>query len=198
MGMCRVNRGDDDGAIDFFTQALTTIPEGSTEQAQIYSQMSLIFSRKGQHAKAVNYTNEALRIYPKNAELIIMKGHELLCQGMYEEAIDHFLQALESDAENIERSLFLISVSMLENGNCEMSHYILRLLKDNPAIEAEILYPYLCYCEWVLRSKNLRETLAEALSICPQKTYDIFSLTPAQGESADSMIERLKQLKIEN
>lgn len=198
MGMCRVNRGDDDGAIDFFTQALTTIPEGSTEQAQIYSQMSLIFSRKGQHAKAVNYTNEALRIYPKNAELIIMKGHELLCQGMYEEAIDHFLQALESDAENIERSLFLISVSMLENGNCEMSHYILRLLKDNPAIEAEILYPYLCYCEWALRSKNLRDTLAEALSICPQKTYDIFSLTPAQGESADSMIERLKQLKIEN
>ena len=62
MGMCRVNRGDDDGALDYFTQALTTIPEGSEEQAQIYSQMSLIFSRKGQHAKAVTYVDEAIKI----------------------------------------------------------------------------------------------------------------------------------------
>jgi hypothetical protein len=76
-----------------------------------------------------------------------------------------------------------------------MSHYILRLLKDNPAIEPEILYPYLCLCEWTLRKEEFRTTLAEALTQCPQKTYEIFSLSPAQGESADKMIERLGQLK---
>ena len=62
MGMCRVNRGDDEAALDYFTQALGTIPEGSEEQAQIYSQMSLIFSRMGLHAKAATYTDEALKI----------------------------------------------------------------------------------------------------------------------------------------
>jgi tetratricopeptide (TPR) repeat protein len=198
MGMCRVNRGDDEGALDYFTQALTTIPEGSEEQAQIYSQMSLIFSRKGQHAKAVTYTDEALKICPDNTELIIMKGHELLCQGKYEESTTLFLQALELNTESTERSLFLIAVSMLENGHCEMSHYMLHLLKDNPAIEPEILYPYLCFCEWTLRKENFRETLTEALAQCPQKTYEIFSLAPAQGESADRVIERLMQSNIEN
>ena len=191
MGMCRVNRGDDDGALDYFTQALTTIPEGSEEQAQIYSQMSLIFSRKGQHAKAVTYTDEALKICPNNTELIIMKGHELLCQGSYEESTALFLEALTHESGNVERSLFLIAVSMLENGHCEMSHYMLRLLKDNPAIEPEILYPYLCFCEWTLRKDDFRETLSEALAQCPERTYEIFSLTPAQGESADRVIERL-------
>ena len=198
MGMCRVNRSDDDGALDYFTQALTTIPEGSEEQAQIYSQMSLIFSRKGQHAKAVTYTDEALKICPDNTELIIMKGHELLSQGKYEESTELFLKALTHESGNVERSLFLIGVSMLENGHCEMSHYILQLLKDNPAIEPEMLYPYLCFCEWTLRKENFHNTLTEALAQCPQKTYEIFSLAPAQGESAEALIERLKQLKIEN
>ena len=191
MGMCRVNRGDDEAALDYFTQALGTIPEGSEEQAQIYSQMSLIFSRKGQHAKAVTYTDEALKICPENTELIIMKGHELLCQGRYEESTELFLDALDRDQGSIEHSLFLIGVSMLENGHCEMSHYILRLLKGNPAIESELLYPYLCYCEWALHKENFRETLTEALVQCPQKTYEIFSLTPALNENADRVIERL-------
>ena len=191
MGMCRVNRGDDEAALDYFTQALGTIPEGSEEQAQIYSPMSLIFSRKGQHAKAVTYTEKALKICPDNSELIIMKGHELLCQGLYEESSELFLQALDSNTDNVERSLFLIGVSMLENGHCEMSHYILRLLKDNPAIEPEMLYPYLCFCEWTMREEHFRETLTEALAQCPQKTYEIFSLTPAQNENADRVIERL-------
>ena len=198
MGMCRVNRSDDDGALDYFTQALTTIHEGSEEQAQIYSQMSLIFSRKGQHSKAVTYVEEAIKICPDNTELIIMKGHELLCQGRYEESTMEFLHAIELSTEGAERSLFLIAVSMLENGHCEMSHYMLRLLKDNPAIEPEMLYPYLCFCEWTLRTEDFPCTLAEALAQCPEKTYEIFSLTPAQGESPETMIERLKQLKIEN
>ena len=198
MGMCRVNRSDDDGALDYFTQALTTIPEGSEEQAQIYSQMSLIFSRKGQHAKAVTYTDEALKICPDNTELIIMKGHELLSQGKYEESTELFLKALTHESGNVERSLFLIGVSMLENGHCEMSHHILRLLKDNPAIEPEMLYPYLCFCEWTLRKENFHNTLTEALAQCPQKTYEIFSLAPAQGESAEALIERLKQLTMDN
>lgn len=198
MGMCRVNQGDDDGALDYFTQALTTIPEGSEEQAQIYSQMSLIFSRKGQHAKAVTYTEEALKICPNNTELIIMKGHEMLSQGHYEESTAEFLRAIQLSGEGAERSLFLIAVSMLENGHCEMSHYMLRLLKDNPAIEPEMLYPYLCFCEWTLRKENFPNTLTEALTLCPGRTYEIFSLTPAQGESAEAMIERLKQLTIEN
>ncbi len=196
MGMCRVNRGDDNKALDYFTQSLSTIPEGSEEQAQIYSQMSLIYSRGGQHAKAIRYTEEALKICPDNAELIIMKGHELLSLGRYEESHEEFLHALELSTSDVERSLFLIGVSLLENGHCEMSHYILRLLKDNPAIEPEILYPYLCLCEWTLHKEELRTTLAEALTQCPQKTYEIFSLSPAQGESADKMIERLGQLKL--
>ncbi len=197
MGMCRINRGDDDMALNYFTQALGTI-DGSEEQAQIYSQMSLIFSRKGQHAKAVTYTDEALKICPENTELIIMKGHELLCQGRYEESTELFLDALDRDQGNVERSLFLIGVSMLENGHCEMSHYILRLLKGNPSIEPEMLYPYLCFCEWTIREENFRNTLSEALSLCPQKTYEIFSLPPAQGESAEKMIERLQQLTTSN
>ena len=198
MGMCRVNQGDDDKALDYFTQALTTIPEGSEEQAQIYSQMSLIFSRRGLHDKAITYTEEALNICPDNTELMIMKGHELLSQGRYEESTQLFLEAITHDAGSVERSLFLVGVSMLENGHCEMSHYILQLLKDNPNIEPEVLYPYLCFCEWTLRKDNLRDTLTEALAQCPEKTYEIFSIPPAQGESAEAMIERLKQLKIEN
>ncbi len=198
MGMCRVNRGDDDGALNFFTQALTTIPEGSEEQAQIYSQMSLIFSRRGLHDKAITYTEEALKICPNNTELIIMKGHELLSQGRYEESTELFLEAITNDAGDVERSLFLVGVSMLENGHCEMSHYILQLLKNNLAIEPEVLYPYLCFCEWTLRKENFRDTLSEALTQCPQKTYEIFNIPPAQGESAEALIERLKQLNIEN
>lgn len=191
MGMCRVNMGDDDSALDYFTQALTTIAEGSEEQAQIYSQLSLIFSRKGEHAKATTYTDEALKICPNNTELIIMKGHELLCQGKYDESIELFLHALDKDTLCAERSLFLIGVSLLENGHYEMSHYILRLLKNNPAIESDMLYPYLCFCEWTLRNENFRNTLTEALKKCPQKTYEIFSLPPAQDESIDMMIKRL-------
>ena len=198
MGMCRVNRSDDDEALNYFTQALATIREGSEEQAQIYSQMSLIFSRKGQHEKAVTYTNEALKICPENAELVIMKGHELLSQGHYEESTEEFLRAIELSPDGTERSLFLIAVSMLENGHCEMSHYMLRLLKDNPAIEPEMLYPYLCFCEWTLRKENFHDTLTEALAQCPERTYEIFNLTPAQGESPEALIERLRQLKIEN
>ena len=159
--------------------------------------MSLIFSRRGLHDKAITYTEEALKICPDNTELMIMKGHEMLCQGRYEESTQLFLEAITHDAGNVERSLFLVGVSMLENGHCEMSHYILRMLKDNPAIEPEVLYPYLCFCEWTLHSDNFRETLTEALTQCPGKTYEIFSLPPAQGESPEAMIERLKQVTMD-
>ena len=127
-----------------------------------------------------------------------MKGHELLCQGCYDESTNLFVKALRNDIENGERTLFLVAVSLLENGHYAMSYYILKLLKENPSLEPTLLYPYLCLCEWVLHEKSLKETLTEALAQCPQKTYEIFSLTPAQGESAECMIERLRQLKIEN
>ena len=198
MGMCCVNRGADDAALEHFTQALVTVPDDSEEQAQIYSQLSLIFSRKAQHDKAMAYVEQALNICPDNAELVIMKGHEQLCQGLYDESNATFLEALTLKPEQAERSLFLIGVSMLENSHYEMSYHILRLLRGNPAIEDELLYPYLCLCEWVLREDELEQTLAESLSICPRKTYEIFNLPAAPGESAKQMIERLRQLKIEN
>jgi hypothetical protein len=87
---------------------------------------------------------------------------------------------------------------MLENNYVPIAYYILKLLKGNPAIEDHVLYPYLCFCEWNLRTNTLKDSLTEALAICPQKTYDIFMLEPAQGETADAMIERLKQMKIES
>ena len=197
MGMCCVNQGDDDGALEHFTHALATVADGSDEQAQVYCQMSLIFSRKGQHEQAVAYVDEALSIYPNNAELLIMKGHELMAQGSYNECTEVFLEALNLDAP-VERSLFLIGVSMLENSYVPIAYYILKQLKGNPAIEDHVIYPYLCFCEWNLQSSTLKDTLTEALAICPQKTYDIFMLEPAQGETAEAMIERLKQLKNEN
>lgn len=197
LGMCRVNMGDDDGALEYFIEALATSPEGSEEQGQIYSQLSLISSRKGYHSKAIAYVDEALKIYPNNTELIIMKGHELLTQGNYDDSTELFLEALSLEAENAERSLFLIGVSMLENEHYEMGYYILRLLKGNPKVEPTLLYPYLCLCEWILHNHQFKKTLSEALSQCPQKTYEIFSLDPAQGESADSMIQRLER-KAEN
>ena len=84
---------------------------------------------------------------------------------------------------------------MLENGLYNMSYYILRQLKDNPEIDPSALYPYLCMCEWVLNEKQFKETLSEALVQCPQKTYEIFTLEPAQGESVDNMIQRLKAIQ---
>lgn len=192
MGMCCVNKGDDDQAMEHFTKALATVAENSEEQAQIYSQLSLIFSRKAQHEKAIAYVDQALRIFPDNTELLIMKGHELLCQGFYNESNELFLEALTLKPEQAERSLFLIGVSMLENSHYEMSYHILRLLKGNPIIEDELLYPYLCLCEWVLRENSFKDTLTESLTISPNKTYEIFNIPVAQGESAEQMIERLK------
>lgn len=194
MGMCRINMNDDDKALEYFTEALAHTIENSDEQGQIYSQLSLIFSRREQHSKAIIYIDEALKIYPDNTELIIMKGHELLCNGEFEESTDLFIHALNSNAEHTEHSLFLIGVSMLENGHYDMSYYILHLLKGNPNIEPSVLYPYLCLCEWMLRKDTLKETLAYSLSICPTKTYEIFTLDPTQGESAESMIQRLKTI----
>ena len=198
MGMCRVNCGDDEKALDYFTQALITVLEGSEEQAHIYSQLSLIFSRKGEHEKAFAYADQALAICPDNTELIIMKGHELLCQGFYDESNELFLEALALKPEQGERTLFLIAVSMMENSRYEMSHHILHLLRDNPAIEADLLYPYLCLCEWVLHDSHFEETLTKSLTISPVKTYEIFNIPAAQGESAEQMITRLRQLTIEN
>ena len=126
-----------------------------------------------------------------------MKGHELLHQGFYNESNTLFLKALTLKPEQTERSLFLIGISMLENNYYEMSYHILRMLKDNPTIEKELLYPYLCLCEWVLCESSFKETLAESLSISTNKTYEIFNIPSAQDESAEQMIERLKQLKIE-
>ena len=198
MGMCYANMGDDDHAIEYLTEALATIPEGSYEQGQIYSQLSLITSRRGQHEKAIAYIDEAIRIHPDNTELTIMKGHELLCQGLYNESTETFLKALDHNEEDTERLLFLIAVSMLENDHYTPGYYILSQLKGNSKIDTTLLYPYLCLCEWILKEKDFKATLAEALAQCPQKTYEIFTLEPAQGESAEQMIERLKQLRIEN
>ena len=83
---------------------------------------------------------------------------------------------------------------MLENNYYEMGYHILRLLKENPAVEDELLYPYLCLCEWVLRESNFKNTLTTSLNISPRKTYEIFNLPIAQGESVDAMIERLNTI----
>ena len=79
----------------------------------------------------------------------------------------------------------------MENSRYEMSHHILHLLRDNPAIEADLLYPYLCLCEWVLHDSHFEETLTKSLTISPVKTYEIFNIPAAQGESAEQMIARL-------
>lgn len=191
MGICRINMGDDDKALEYLTEALAEAPEDAEEQGQIYSQLSLIFSRKGEHKKAITYIEEALKIYPNNQELTIMKGHEFLCQGNYEESCLSFIEALNNSTEDEGRSLFLIAVSMLENGFYSMSHYIFRLLKENPETDSPLLYPYLCLCEWTLHKKQFKETLTEALAQCPQRTYEIFTLEPIQGESVEGMIQRL-------
>lgn len=90
-------KGDDNGAADFYLQALQQKP-GDVETLQ---HLSALFEAHGQVEAAENYNKRALAGDPKNADLLLAEGRLLIRLGRPGEALQAYNDVLENDRHNI-------------------------------------------------------------------------------------------------
>jgi protein O-mannosyl-transferase len=96
LGFALADRGNFDGAIAQYTEALRISPTF----AETHNALGLIYFKQGRLSEAMTQYAEALRLNPRFVEAHSNLGTVLGAQGKTEEAILEFLKALRIDPDN--------------------------------------------------------------------------------------------------
>lgn len=98
LGDSAFREGKNDQAIAYYKQALQEDAKGDTElSATLYSNMSGAYAKKGDHQKALEAAEEAVRLRPNWAKGHSRKGLSLLTLGRHLEAQASYIQAVSLD-----------------------------------------------------------------------------------------------------
>lgn len=125
----------------------------STEQLQIYLQLSFTYSKTGRFQKAMHYLDRARELSPEEFDYYVLRGHILLENGFIAEANAAFQQA-KDEGNDSERTYFLMAVSYFENriyaDALEIFHELIQFCEEKAKTNS---YPYMAFCYYVAKDE---------------------------------------------
>ena len=150
-GLCLSNLQCYEEAIVQFKEGWKHAQPRSMEQQQLYSHLSLVYSKLGQVDEAIRYIEQANEIRPTEYSLDVFKGNIYLENRQKEKAFEYFKRALtEADADQLIENHFFIGISLAENEmyNEAEAHFL--FIKEHQELDlngvGQKIYSYLAFC----------------------------------------------------
>jgi tetratricopeptide (TPR) repeat protein len=90
---------------------LQDVAKRQPDNPDVYYLLGMAYSKKGDHAKAVEAINQGMKNNPRNTSLFIALGHEYRATKQYELAIEQYQKAIKADKEQgVEGYMFIADV----------------------------------------------------------------------------------------
>ena len=172
-GMCLIFKGKHQEALEFLLQAEAIAEPESLYLPQIYQEQAFCYSSLKLPHKALEVLDKIDSQYNDPNNLLVLKGHILLENGLNEEAEEMWKQAMINS--NYSPNIILrIVVSLYDNHYVEACYHILKKsfehFKDDQDFSPQV-YPYMALCCHDLGYKEeFLHYLKLAVKKNPQKT----------------------------
>jgi Lipoprotein NlpI, contains TPR repeats len=88
------------GQVDLFTQCLNSGQVSGSAKATTLKQRAIAYMHLGQHQRAVDDINEAVRIRPGDADNYYLRGVALRALGKYDQALEDTNRAIGIEPDN--------------------------------------------------------------------------------------------------
>lgn len=144
-GTCMVNTGQYEKSIGQFEKALNAAPPDSDQLPLIYQEMAHAYCALQDYDKAMECVDLAEKLSNDPADIIVLRGHLLLCKGMFKAAMKSFSNAV--CVANADPNILLrIIVSLYDNDYVRLSYKLFKQLFDMKHPGFNSGYSYMAIC----------------------------------------------------
>lgn len=146
-GVCLMTLAKFEEAIPHFKRSIEVAPEDSPYLAQIYQEIAFTYSSLKHPKEAIEYLDKTDKLDCDHADMIVLRGHILLENGLKKEAETMFNKAA-STSKNDPSILLRIIVSLHDNKYVDTSYKMFKKffsLIDDDFNEG---YSYMAICCW--------------------------------------------------
>lgn len=184
-------------AVEHLQKAEAKAKSDSPNLPEIYQEAAFALSRLGRYEEALAYTDKALLTGEMNEEeLLVLKGHIFLENGMPDEAQQYFSQAVKqsNDSPHI---LFRIGVSIYDNGYIRLAYKMFRMLLNIPNSSFTEGYSHLAMCCKLLhKNDEFKAALTKACKINPTEAKQVLGDLFPEELSPEHYIDYLKDNEV--
>jgi tetratricopeptide (TPR) repeat protein len=199
-GVCLVNMNRHQEAIPYLERALEVADEESEVLPQIYLELAFCYSSMKQPSKALEMIDVAMEMPGDITDLLVIRGHILLENGMIEQAEETFKEAIRQ-SDNSPSILLRIIVSLYDNryvnSSYEMFKKFFSVVNElDPDFNRGHAYMALC-CYDLGKNDEFLEYLQKSVEMNPHEAKLVLGFLFPQGmepsEYAKYMETRIKK-----
>ena len=175
-GVCLINLGRQQDAVEPLEEALRRAPEDSEFLPQIYQELAFCYSTQKQLDKALAMLDKTDELECDHEDLMVIRGHILLENDHVEEAEAIFKEAIYQSGSN-PHILLRVIVSLYDNHYVNASYMMFKkffTIIDMLGSEFHDGYAYMALCCYDLgKSDEFMQYLQKAVEINPQETRSV-------------------------
>ena len=199
-GVCLVNMNRHQEAVPYLERALEVADEESEVLPQIYLELAFCYSSMKQPSKALEMIDVAMEMPGDITDLLVIRGHILLENGMTEQAEETFKEAIRQ-SDNSPSILLRIIVSLYDNryvnSSYEMFKKFFSVVNElDPDFNRGHAYMALC-CYDLGKNDEFLEYLQKSVEMNPHEAKLVLGFLFPQGmepsEYAKYMETRIKK-----
>ena len=162
---CLINMDMFGEAIKHLEKAKEIAPQNSAYLNSIYRELAFSYSAIKMSDKALEYLEKTEEANGDIADILVLKGHVLLENERYQEAVRMFRMAMDN-ANKDPRIVLRIIVSFYDNKHLEMAYSMFKSLLTNVYEGFNEGYSYMALCCWDLK---LVDEFMKYMNIAVQK-----------------------------
>ena len=194
-GVCLVNMNRHQEAIPYLERALEVADEESEMLPQIYLELAFCYSSMKQPSKALEMIDVAMELPGDTTDLLVIRGHILLENGMLEEAEETFKKAIRQ-SDNSPSVLLRIIVSLYDNRYVSSSYEMFKKFFDvvkeyAPDFNKGHAYMALC-CYDLGKSDEFMEYLQKSVEINPREAKIVLGFLFPQGMEPSEYVKYME------
>lgn len=195
-GVCLVNLGRHEEAVSYLEHALSVADDESEVLPQIYLELAFCYSNMKQPSKALEMIDAAMELPGDTTDLMVIRGHILLENGMLEEAEETFKDAIRQ-SDNSPSVLLRIIVSLYDNRYVNSSYEMFKKFFEvvdvyAPDFNKGHAYMALC-CHDLGKNDEFLEYLQKSVEINPREAKLVLGFLFPEGMEPSEYVANAKQ-----
>ena len=195
-GVCLVNLGRHEEAVSYLEHALSVADDESEVLPQIYLELSFCYSCMKQPSKALEMIDAAMELPGDTTDLMVIRGHILLENGMLEEAEETFKDAIRQ-SDNSPSVLLRIIVSLYDNRYVNSSYEMFKKFFEvvnayAPDFNKGHAYMALC-CHDLGKNDEFLEYLRKSVEINPREAKLVLGFLFPEGMEPNEYVNYMEQ-----
>ena len=174
-GVCLAAQGRNEEALNQLLKADSLSKGISVEQQHIYANLSDVYSKLHDTARAFEYIDKIKELNP-DYDADLYKGHVMMQNDDQEAAAEYYQRSISNHKDKLEAHL-LVGMSLVENKafNDGRKHFLFILEKDKEkGPHSQKAYAYLAYCAMM---QNQHQEFLYYLKIACKEAPDILEYT---------------------